>query len=164
METLKEVREYLNDVEDINWGGCAIAMLAMYRWLKKNNQLKPDTCFIFLHDNTDRYERNKESLSNIGQTPTACTHACLYHDGKYIDSKSNIDIRNYRFMLKIDSEEFIVESINNRSAWNDTFERDKYVPDIAEDLEIDLSDLNYVKDVLSVGYMYNRNFDPYPFY
>ena len=35
MKILTEVQEFLSDIPYINNGGCGIAMLAMYRWLKR---------------------------------------------------------------------------------------------------------------------------------
>lgn len=146
MKTLNEVMGFLNEIPYINSGGCAIASLAMYRWLKNNNMLKEDTMFVYLYFyKSDSYEQNCLAI-NEGTTPSSCSHTVLWHDGFYIDSKglyskSELYKKDYQYFLEIHNEYFIVNSINGGN-WNDSFER-SWIEEIQNELGIDLSDILY---------------------
>jgi phosphotransferase system glucose/maltose/N-acetylglucosamine-specific IIC component len=47
--TFKEVRDYLSGIPAISRGGCGVAALAMYLWLKKNNKLSDGFEFVLLY-------------------------------------------------------------------------------------------------------------------
>ena len=44
MKHFAEVLRYLSSIEYINRGGCGVAALAIYRWLKKHDKLKQMYC------------------------------------------------------------------------------------------------------------------------
>ncbi len=143
MNTLQEVRNYLEDIPKIDHGGCGLAALAMYRWLKKNHKgRRKRLLFVYLYSQkTDSYFTNNKKIleGNMGE-PTSCGHACIYYDGKYMDSSIIIDVSYYGSVQHITEEEFIKDSINNIGKWNVKFDR-YYVDVIAEALDIDLSDI-----------------------
>jgi hypothetical protein len=114
----------------------------MYRWLKDNNQIKPDTCFYYLYRFNDHslFNKNFRILEGSKGIPISCTHAILFHDNHYIDCSGIVDLDEYRWLQKIDSEDFILKSVNNIGYWNEWFNR-KNVKEIAKKLSIDLSDI-----------------------
>jgi len=149
IKTLEDVQCFLNNIEFINEGGCGIAMLAMYRWLKKNKQLNKSTCFYYLYSSwsENRYLNNKEVLKTKNGKPDCCTHAMLYHNDLFIDSLGNYNFsivsNDYNWLQKITDEKFIIDSINNYNynTWNSDFERKKNIKIIEKGLNIDLSDI-----------------------
>ena len=144
IKTLKDVQQFLNNISYINAGGCGIAALAMYRWLKQKKKLKKNTCIYFFYDDHHQYNTNKKYLLSNQGNPTSCSHAVLYHSGKFIDSKDFLyDISRYSYNTKITDEHFLIESLNNIDDWKSCFERDIEIPKIQKKLNIDLSDINY---------------------
>jgi hypothetical protein len=146
METLLDVKEFLNDVDNINSGGCGVAALAMYRWMEKNNMLKGNETFTFLYVSNDDffYDNNEKYFKGKEQLIIAPAHVVLNIDGTYVDStrRSN-NLLEYRYPRKHVNvtEEELIKSLNN-PYWNDSFERNCEVPFIADELGIDLSDVD----------------------
>ncbi len=141
METVEDIRNFLsNDIHNINCGGCGIAALTIYRWLKKNNQLKGDEKFVFLYNGESSFLNNSEVLKNNKGIPMACSHICLYSNGKYIDSNSIVSINKYKWVHHIDSEIFLLDAINNIDPWATWFNRCQ-VCEIAKKLNVNLSDI-----------------------
>jgi hypothetical protein len=146
METLtfSDVQKNLKSIITIHLGGCGISAIAMYRWLKKNNQLPTDTKFVFFSDKFD-YQHNYRCLKNNKGTPNSCYHIGLYYKKKYIDCKGMIDKKSVNFSLKklkIKDESFVISALNNIYQWNTAFKREKHIPEIEEQLNVDLSDIN----------------------
>lgn len=149
-KTLKDVQEFLNNIPFINYGGCGISALSMYRWLQKNNELK-DTKFVYFYCSYDKkeYLNNKQVLRNGNGKPMGCAHACILHDGKFTDSSGVINnISKFKWTQIIDEEEFIKQSVNNVDEWNPTFNRESFLNNIEEELGIDLSDIKKRSDAL----------------
>ena len=145
METLKEVQKYLNQIDNINTGGCGISALAMYRWLKKNDQLQ-NTKFVYCYSSKDVYLNNSNVLRNKSGKASATSHAVLLHDGQFIDSKGIKDISIYGWVQIIEEEEFIIKTLNDDvSEWNSYFDRNNIVK-IEQELGIDLSDVKRRKE------------------
>jgi hypothetical protein len=146
MKTLLEVKEFLNDVDYINSGGCGVAALAMYRWMEKNNMLKGNETFTFLYVSNDNffYDNNEKYFKGKEQLIIAPAHVVLNIDGEYIDSTSrSMERFQYHYPRKHENvtEEELLKSLNDPH-WNDLFERDCDVPFIADELGIDLSDVD----------------------
>jgi len=148
-KTFKEVQEYLGNIKYINAGGCGIAALAMYRWLKKNNQSK-NTSFMFLDNEWMMFQNNKKCLETNNGTPGSCGHVVLLHGNKFIDCYGNYyNVEKFSYRLRILSEDFLVNAINNISTWNTDFNRKKEISKISKHLHIDLSDIKSVRYDLS---------------
>lgn len=131
----------LSKIPNINCGGCGIATLILYRWLKKHDKLCGDEMFVYLYDSKqENYTHNQKALQDKTIVPTAATHVCLYHAGKYIDSQWEVLPTHYSYLHNITHEEFVVNSINNINSWNSYFER-KDILSLIEELELDFSDI-----------------------
>jgi len=150
------VQEFLGNITWINAGGCGVAALAMYRWLKKNNKLSKDTAFVYLDNDKWMHENNKKALETNDVEPTSCSHVALQHAKRYVDAEGEVNIRfRFQYKLRIESEAFVLASVNNINVWNPRFNRIQLVPFIAEQLGIDLSDIQlYRSDEHSFSYEY----------
>lgn len=137
------------EVSSINNGGCAIFALALYRYLKKTNQLKGDEKFVYLYRewDEDSYKTNEYCLKgdlDPEYNVMSCTHACLYHNGVYIDSNGELITARYDLIQEIPvslEKDFLVNSLN-KGGWNWMFERDWNIPIIERILKVDLSDID----------------------
>ncbi|MFA5366638.1 MAG: hypothetical protein WC333_02040 [Dehalococcoidia bacterium] len=141
-KTLQEVQAYLQQLPFVNFGGCGIAALAMYRWLKKNRKASRKICFYMLADQGFIHENNAKCLEGEeDRQPTAPGHMVLYDKGKYFDCGGTYDPTRYNYHLKVTKEQFIVESLNNVPTWREDFPRKYLIGRIAQKLNIDLSDV-----------------------
>ena len=142
-KNLDDVRAYLDNVQWINHGGCAIAALAMYRWLKVNGQLTPDTKFAYLYNWTSQahYQTNLRALEGADIKPSSCSHAVLIFNGRYLDSETEQYPQDFSLSHTIDTEDFMLASINNIDQWNYKFDRSRNIRSIERDLGISLQDV-----------------------
>ena len=151
---LSQINDSLNNIPNINRGGCAILAYSLYISLKKNNLLNEDTAIIYLFDGEDHpsYTQNLKFLNGDEIYANSCSHAVLYHNGKYIDSCGIFDNIHelpvvYKYfddfnleVLKIPqnkTKDFIKNSLEN-GGWNDMFDRKIGVKEIEEILNIKL--------------------------
>lgn len=141
-KSFAEVRRYLSNVPAINCGGCGVAALAMYKWLKKNDKLHDDFKFVACYSNgqSDVYENNMRVLRDREGKAIAVSHLAIYHGSKIIDCSSPVYLPEYQLLQFFEPEWFIVNMIKNKRTWNDWFDR-RVIPDIEKDLDIDLSDI-----------------------
>jgi hypothetical protein len=144
LETFDEVLNFLNNIENINCGGCGISALAMYRWLKKHGQTTEQTAFYFLDNDSSNHENNQEYFTNKEVVLRASSHVVLYHNDQTIDSNGYKPIGGYDYNFLEKSEAYLLAMINNLWTWNYRFERKKHVKKIAKTLGIDLSDVQLV--------------------
>lgn len=140
LKTFDEVRNYLDSVEEINAGGCGVAALAMYRWLKKMNLLKGDEYFVFCFSSkhAQNYKNNKRFLDLDSLVADSASHIYLNYGGWCYDSYDKIKYVCYTTYLEV-TEEHLLNSLNF-GGWNSTFDR-KYVKEIMDVLDIDLTDV-----------------------
>lgn len=139
---LSYILDILNDVPNINRGGCGISALAIYRWCKKNNVEVSDRPFIILGDEWD-IEQNKHHIKNGNINEIWLVHITIEIDGVIYDSKGDGAISRWDDYYTQDyqlSEDEMLELINN-SPWNSEFRRRQWVHHIEEKLAIDLSDV-----------------------
>jgi hypothetical protein len=144
LTTLNQVRRFLDNFEYINYGGCGIAALSMYRWLKKNNMLKGNECFIFLYQANDfYYNTNERFFKGLSKNIVSCTHVVLKIDDEYYDTTGKTrTMFLWRYLSQHDNipEDNLIIALNN-DCWNYLFDRKLYVPIIEKVLGIDLSDI-----------------------
>jgi len=134
--TFEEVRKYLSNIPNINFGGCGISALSMYRWLKKDGREVPK--IILLYSNYNNYITNKKGIRKESIALKAPLHCAIKYKNKIVDSSRNILEDN--FFKQIVEEGETLRLINESDDWAPYFER-KYVPRIGEKLGIDLSDV-----------------------
>jgi hypothetical protein len=152
METLTDVQNYLNNIECICEGGCGIAALAMYRWLKKNDEVK-DVKFVFLYvrSSTCNYNHNEEVLEhNLKGVvyPVAPSHVIIKKNERMFDCRGEFndthidpfDDTIYALSQEITDEEFLVKTVQNEQTWNSSFDREN-ICDIVATLDVDLYDV-----------------------
>ncbi len=140
MEKLEDIRKLLAAVPNIDLGGCGIAALVMYRWIKKHDPENIPTV-VFLYRFTSLYKDNTRTMT-LGGVPEACSHACILYKGEYIDCKETINIKLRKHNHHIKDIEFVEKSINNVSDWNEDFDRKEWINLISYMVEIDLSDIS----------------------
>ena len=143
MLSLTGVKNLLNEVPNINYGGCGLSALAMYRWLKANNKLVGDESFVYLYTiNDGTYNSNCEVLENKNKKKLgSASHIMLYHDGRVHDSISCEVKPRYKNQHKHLTEKHLVESLNY-GYWNNAFYRGRYKDEIAKLFNIELNDVN----------------------
>lgn len=147
IKTLNDVREYLDSIPNISQGGCGVSALAMYQWLKANNKLYSTTKIVYLYAThmKSAYSNNKKALACRNVQPTSCNHAVLLHKRKYIDSSNSFsslkELHNSnrtKLALSMSAISVVQKSISNSRVWNDSFDRNKYIPEIEKKLNIKL--------------------------
>jgi hypothetical protein len=149
IKSFKDAVRFLNSIPDINCGGCGIAAVSLYLWLKKNGYNVKNTKVVYLYSDSDSYRTNQSFLSNEDVYATSCEHAVLYHKGRYIDSRGVIDdnththprVSRYNMSHFIDFDVKFFRASFSSDYWNDYFERQKEVPRIEKVLGIDLRDV-----------------------
>jgi hypothetical protein len=135
------VQDFLDEVPNINRGGCGVSVYAMFLWLQKNNMLTDDTKIIFLHHSysTKDFETNQSFyLQGVGN-PVAPEHVVLMRNGVILDSSGvYIESNNYSYSLTVSLdkiEDFLVYSLNDDN-WNSMFERPCVIPMLEKELGI----------------------------
>lgn len=140
MKTLEQVQEYLRSVPFLNYGGCGIAAIAIYRWIKKNNpELIEGIKFCYSYG-SHRDIEGEILTHETGEILTAPSHAQLFDGDNYIDSDGHHIFPNDEDLVYLNLEEEVVDSINHGYGWNDMFDRNNVV-NIAEKLNINLKDI-----------------------
>jgi hypothetical protein len=143
ISSLDEIRTFLNEIPNINRGGCGVSAYAMYCYLEKTNQLLPDTRIIYVWDIdylSDSYEKNTNFIENQNGDCDSCAHVVLFHNGFYMDSKNKkIEIHEIEIFHWFDGIELLIipqplthtfmkKSIEE-GKWNPSFDRN-YIKDI----------------------------------
>ena len=143
MKKLSTVQRHLDKIYSINYGGCGVSALAMYRWLKKNKMLVGDEYFVFLYvsydsnyDVNDKILKRKRSRKKIDSG----SHIMLHHNGQLFDSMGSEIQRRYVKRHDNITEKQLLDALNY-GGWNDSFDREEYIPKIMRMLKIDLNDV-----------------------
>jgi len=144
LEELKPKLKKLNTIPNLNYGGCAIVSLALFRLIKKEApQLKPK--IVFGYTSKEELDYDKNNLKTNGNTPNV-THAVVrVKGGTFIDSRGmlkeltygNSYKMDYHFSIKTKKE---VLSTINSDCWNRSFDR-RNKKRISQILNINLQDV-----------------------
>lgn len=170
-----KVLKDLRTIPTINEGGCGIAALSMYRWLKQKNLLNGDEHFkfLYLYDDYDMFFKNQyetviDALQNSNSEIITPDHVVFYYSDNHYDSNGTKDhiieadeMYNINLTQSVDEKQ-LVETINNVSDWSPKFNRNLYVPYIEEKLSITLSDIvlcdAFDKNVWEPEYLVQENY------
>ena len=139
--TLDDVLAYLQKVPYINDGGCAIAALAIYRWMKQNRPEVPVVMEYRYHsyDQAD-LKQNESFLNGKRVKPRTCSHATVDIDGVAMDCDGPLLGGGAAgFLIHQVNERLVLKSLRTND-WNCSFRR-YHVPEIAKALDVDLSDV-----------------------
>lgn len=141
---LSDVRYYITTLQNINLGGCGIAAVTMWRWLKANDLLTENDKIVFLYgkDLKKVYANNVYAFNGGHNKPYSCDHVCLFYNGLYFDCFDLVKIEKY-FWVQFVDENFLVESLNN-GIWNSTFNRALAIDFITNEL----NDKNILQDIV----------------
>jgi hypothetical protein len=126
-------------VRAINRGGCAIAALVMYRWLKQRKEKCHIVYFYSYSCKEYRSENFKIKIGLKNAEPSPCLHAMVEYKGLYYDSSSGTKFSPHQFHHRL-PEPIVVRTINESTNWNSDFDR-KAVAQIMKKTKIDLSDI-----------------------
>jgi len=142
MKTLETVQNILDSIDCINYGGCGISALAMFRWLQKNDKLSGDESFTYLYTGWDYTFGENECIlkENSKNKLKAASHIMLFHNGNLIDSEGSVVQEKYVSRHERISVDTLLDTINF-SHWNSMFDREDSIPIIERRLEIELSDV-----------------------
>jgi hypothetical protein len=125
--SFEDLRKYLSNIPYINNGGCGIAALAMYFFLKDKGEAVE---LVFFHKIFDA----ERALSNIkiniesGVTASSANHCGIFYNGQFLDCDSILNPSNY--LCIIFTTDVIMREAVAKSQWNSDFDRDYYLPQI----------------------------------
>ena len=143
LPNFKSVIAYLRTVPSISMGGCGVAVLAMYRWLKLNEpHRKVQIVFGYTSWSDELRINNSEWMhrcSTDRPQPEPANHCWLLIDGKPIDAEG--DTRFYFSRHHIVPLSLLIGAIKNKSKWNDYFNREEWMPQIEKKLGVSLADI-----------------------
>ena len=131
--------EELNQIPAINRGGCAVAAYAIKKYLKIQG-IKSN--IIYLLD----YEPDYIELSN--GNAEACAHAIIEVEGVWYDSSGPLNKKD--IIRKCEAEEpygifnisrHLVKKSIKGAVWNPSFDKECYLPKIANIFNINLRNL-----------------------
>lgn len=137
MKTFDQLKEFLSNIPCIHHGGCGIATLAMYKFLRNNGE---DCNIAYLHKSSDVNGaiNNLNYYRDNTQTPDSANHVCLFYLGQFMDCSKILNPSDYKCII-FGNEEMLLKSVKNVSKWNSDFDRETNIPLIEEFLEFSLN-------------------------
>lgn len=137
IQTFLQLRRYLQAIPYIDEGGCVIAALTMFRWLKQR-QTASQIVYFYDNRNSDSFQQNETYLKNdISVWPASCNHAYVSVNGKLYDTNGRQTDGRQHHTVTI---ALVVDSIKNITGWSNSFDRD-FIPYIMKDTGVDLTDI-----------------------
>jgi len=142
---LNYVRIKLRHIPNINRGGCGIAVLAVYMFLKKWNKLPESfqvvTLYSDIYGEEHNYETNSNFINNNSSKAAPCSHFAFMIDNHIMDCNETLLEFKIEKMLVVpqDKTETFLRTAINTYGWNTSFNRTKYIPIINKMLKIKLS-------------------------
>lgn len=134
----------LNEINNINAGGCGVAAVAIYRFLTQNGLYSKYLSFAFAYKGWDAslYESNlnKHNNGNYDELEVP-SHVVLKFKNKFfIDSNGYDTDPQYDLFHDVSHDEVLINV--NHSGWNWIFDRRKEIPKIEKILNVNLSDID----------------------
>ena len=135
---LHNILRILDDVDDINYGGCLIACHAIYLKLGRPKNMQ----IVQLSSWKEEIKHNMEYISNKKITPMSANHFVVTFDkGKTLYDSEGLYERQSRYKLLIPSckiDQFCKNAIKY-APWNSMFDRSENIPLIEDQLKIKLN-------------------------
>lgn len=136
LATLRKIKQ-LNNISDINRGGCGIAAIAIKKLLDQDNP--GEAKIVYILDSFDKVDR-----FHLSDGPISCQHAVVVYKNRYIDSTGVIS--NKRMQIQWGSQWEISRPLseqqavlsastvryNDENLWNRAFDRRAGIPLIEE--------------------------------
>ena len=117
--------EKLDNVPNVNYGGCAIAAYALVEWLKSKG-IHAHVVYLF-----EGYDEEARDNLEYGIKPDSCGHAVVALDNVYYDSRGVYTMGDGRYELALTLEQdTVMHSIKYAASWNLAFNRETGVPAI----------------------------------
>ena len=131
----EKVMMSLRKIPDINLGGCGVSALALFDAAKRDG-LKPKIVYLYSWSDDDCYRKNQKFKDGKSKKADSCSHVVIKVKGKYYDSDGIIkEDRIDRYTIDKVKRKHLIASINNVEAWNDVFDREKWIPKIEKFLK-----------------------------
>jgi hypothetical protein len=133
----------LNEIENINCGGCAIVAYGLQQKLQQHGK---KATIVYILGNS-MYDNNNRSNIESNQ-PASCKHAVIRRGRYYYDSKGRVSKRELigywadnpkDIELVPVSKELVFESIKVKRLWNSFFDRKSGIKAIEKILNIKLN-------------------------
>lgn len=119
-ELLEEKLEELNNINNINRGGCGFVAYGLKKFIEANVKGSAPKV-VYLFDVWD-YDYDELKANNNG----SCSHAILKFNGKYYDSKGEFSEEELKYYRTLTLPTYLVErSIKEYSHWNRSFNRER---------------------------------------
>lgn len=150
LKKLKKLRKQLNKINNLNFGGCAITSLAIYKWIEENypNEIK-NTHIVFLFDELLDEDLIQKDINNnlvLDYLPS-CNHSMIKYHNLYLDSDNIITEKPKRLNNKEYTHELFFDKLStiysiNSNYWNDAFDRESGIPKIEKILNVTLNEID----------------------
>ncbi len=106
---LNNLVNYIHSIEDINKGGCGIAALFIFKWIKKRYPNADVKMVYYYYEHSQyRFEANNNYLKNNGGEPTSASHVVIKYKNVYFDSyRVNDGFKEYDYSFDTDNVDFV---------------------------------------------------------
>ena len=124
ISSIKELLGFLNNIPNINFGGCGISALVIHDYFTSVG-IKSKIIYSYKYFNQDEYEDNLKRIA-YKEHVHSCGHAIVKVGKLYYDSrgvKTEIEREHFHFMTRKQA----VLSIKH-SKWCDMFDKEIYLP------------------------------------
>lgn len=144
--SFKEASNILATIPNIAKGGCGIMALSLWRVCQKTKRKPQNIKLVTLygnHDHTNSFNVNLDFINKDGEDAQPCWHFAFIVNNMIIDQSGPVDMQYYQKMLIVPiekTEQFLIKAVNNHG-WNEMFDREEFVPKIAQLLNINLNDV-----------------------
>lgn len=138
-KSFNDLRNYLDEVPEINCGGCGYSAFFIYEFFKQEGK-SPEIVFFYGYGNPN-YDRNNDALKGKGK-PSACGHVMVKIGEKVYDSEGEHNFEDaendWDNLYHIVPEDFLLKALANKNRWNSMFDRDQEVPEMEKKIGINL--------------------------